>query len=340
MSMQWPPAQRLLPLATGVVAAHMLLLQVRVDPEVAPANMTVRPFATREVAAAPPATAPPATAPPPPVTAVPEAAAPPATPRPRGTSAAAPEPPPAPPPSDADVGPITPPAPPAPPRTAAPAGLQLRLAAIPEPARLRYVAELTRNGQVTRGDAEFQWRHDGTQYEARWALSGPAGIGRREQSSTGRLAAEGLAPLRFADRSSREEAVHFERDAGKVTFSNNRPQADLAAGAQDRLSVIVQLAALLGGDPKAYPAGTVIAIPTASTRDAEVWQFNVAGEELLQLPGGARTAVKLQRAPRKEFDYTLELWLAPNMDYAPVRLRLTYPNGDSLDQRWSSTDKG
>jgi len=27
------------------------------------------------------------------------------------------------------------------------------------------------------------------------------------------------------------------------------------------------------------------------------------------------------------------------MDYAPVRLRLTQPNGDWVDQQWSSTDK-
>ena len=43
---------------------------------------------------------------------------------------------------------------------------------------------------------------------------------------------------------------------------------------------------------------------------------------------------------RKEYDQVVELWLAPRMDYAPVRLRLTNPNGDTVDQRWSSTDKG
>lgn len=344
--MRWPPAERLVPLATGVIAAHMLLLQVRVDPQVSPANVTVRPFATRAIAAAQPATAPPP-APAPPAAEQPTVVPAPAPPRSRPT-VAAPAPEPAPPPSDAELGPMTPPAPPAPPAPAgpgAPAGLQLRIAAIPEPALLRYVAELSRNGQVTRGDAEFRWRHDGAQYEARWAVSGPPGIGKREQTSTGRLAAEGLAPSRFADKSNRNEAVHFERDTGKVTFSTNRPQADLAAGAQDRLSVIVQLAALIGAEPGRYPPGTVIPIPTASTRDADVWHFNVVGEERLQLPGGARMALKLQRAPRNEYDSLLELWLAtpsaaPGMDYAPVRLRLTFPNGDSLDQRWSSTDKG
>ncbi|HET6828428.1 MAG TPA: DUF3108 domain-containing protein, partial [Ramlibacter sp.] len=76
------------------------------------------------------------------------------------------------------------------------------------------------------------------------------------------------------------------------------------------------------------------------TRGAEPWTFTVEGEEELALPGGTRRTLKLLRMPRKEYDYKLELWLAPGMDYAPVRLRLTYPNGDWLDQRWASTDKG
>ena len=51
-------------------------------------------------------------------------------------------------------------------------------------------------------------------------------------------------------------------------------------------------------------------------------------------------AVRLTRAPRKEYDVKVELWLAPGAAYAPVRLRLTQPNGDWVDQQWSSTDRG
>ena len=77
-----------------------------------------------------------------------------------------------------------------------------------------------------------------------------------------------------------------------------------------------------------------------STREAEPWVFTVEGEEQLQLPGGNVAALKLTRNPRKEFDQKVELWLAPGMDYVPVRLRLTQPNGDWVDQQWSSTDRG
>ena len=59
-----------------------------------------------------------------------------------------------------------------------------------------------------------------------------------------------------------------------------------------------------------FPAGTVISVPTASTREAEPWVFTVEGEEALDLPGGKVTALKLIRNPRREFDQTVELWLA------------------------------
>ena len=51
-------------------------------------------------------------------------------------------------------------------------------------------------------------------------------------------------------------------------------------------------------------------------------------------------ALKLQRLPRREYDQKVELWFAPGKDYAPVRLRLTNPDGGVVEQRWASTDRG
>jgi hypothetical protein len=101
----------------------------------------------------------------------------------------------------------------------------------------------------------------------------------------------------------------------------------------------LQLGALIAGEPKKFPAGTSISIQTASAREAEPWVFTVEGAEPLALPGGTLDTLKLTRNPRKEFDQKVELWLAPGMDYVPVRLRLTQPNGDWVDQQWSSTDR-
>jgi len=162
----------------------------------------------------------------------------------------------------------------------------------------------------------------------------------RVQQSKGLVTAQGLAPVRFSDKVKSEEAAHFDREQGKVTFSANRPDAALEPGAQDRLSIVMQLGAIIGGAPSKFPAGTQITMQTASAKEAEPWTFTVGGKEALDLPGGRVQAVRLIRNPRKEYDVKVELWLAPGQAYAPVRLRLTQPNGDWVDQQWSSTDRG
>lgn len=328
-----PPLSRLAPLAAAVLAAHLLALQFAPDPLTVEAGQAMPTFTIRAVAPAPAAIPAPAAPAPPQAEAQRQPA-----PRPRAVTVAPVEPAAVPAPPREVAQPAEPAVATAPPAAVAPAGVQSRATAIPGSARMQYEVEVVWAGQVRSGQADLQWRHDGSQYQARMELTG-ANL-TRVQTSTGRITAEGLAPSRFSDKRGKEEATHFDRDKGKVVFSNNKPEADLQAGAQDRLSVMLQLAAMAGGDPAAFAPGRAITVQTADTRGAEPWTFTVVGEEELQLPGGARRALKLQRMPRKEYDYKLELWLAPGMDYAPVRLRLTYPNGDSLDQRWASTDKG
>jgi hypothetical protein len=204
--------------------------------------------------------------------------------------------------------------------------------------RLRYaVTGHTRERAVT-GQAELSWQHDGHRYEARLELEGE-GLVRRRQHSAGRLTAQGLAPERYAERARHEEAVHFDREAGRAIFSANRPPAALQPDAQDRLSLLLQLGARIAARPGAYPAGARLELQTSTTRDALIWRFRVEGSEELQLPAGHLTTLRLSRLPAGEFEPRLEVWLAPGLDYAPVRMRLTQHAGDHLDYQWSGTDR-
>lgn len=203
---------------------------------------------------------------------------------------------------------------------------------------LHYTLEVRSRGVTSQGVAHLDWQQDGTRYEARLELSAP-GLRPRVQQSSGAIAAQGLAPERYSDRSRGEQATHFDAGTGRVVFSNNQPQADWVAGMQDRLSVLLQLAMLAAAQGPRLVPGTQLAIPTATTREANAWTFEVTGEEVLALPGGAVPAIKLERPPRGAYDQRIELWLAPGQAYAPVRLRLTNPDGGWVDQRWSSTDR-
>lgn len=358
------PLRQLVPLTLAVLAAHLVLLEMRADTIAERGGQSSRSFATRTIAPPP---APVAAAPAPEAATVAAVPAPAPVPRPRHAPrprapAHAPEVAPAPAPVEAAPPAVTQaetPAASAPEPQAAPspepeatatsteaAAQGTPVAALPTvvelpaPARLHYQVTARGSGLTLSGEGELLWRHDGQNYEAQLELRSPL-LGSRMQRSTGRITSAGLEPLHFSDKTSKRElATHFNRDAGKVTFSNNKPDVPLAAGVQDRLSIVLQLALVVSASPERFPQGTQIAVPTASTSDAETWYFVVDGEEDLRLAGQSMRALKLHRVPRKEYDQKVELWLAPGMDYAPVRIRLTNPNGDSVDQRWSSTDKG
>lgn len=182
------------------------------------------------------------------------------------------------------------------------------------------------------GYGELAWLQNGTDYDAQLSLK-LLFFTLLNQHSTGHLGSDGLAPDRFGDkrRNRTELAAHFVRNQGQIVFSNNKPGVPLQPGAQDRLSVMLQLGALLAGDAARYPPGSTITVQTVGTSDGDIWTFNVEGDETLALPAGSYQARKLSRNPRREFDDKVELWLAPDLGYLPVRLRFTQTKGDFFD---------
>jgi hypothetical protein len=333
------PVRRLAALTVAVLAAHALLLQTAPRALAPDAPAPARALATRTLVLDPPQPTPPPAGPrarprPPPSTpprpANPVVAPPSAAP----VQAAEPSASPAAPVGPAAAAPL-PPVPAPAPQAAAPAAPALTLA-IPGSVRLRYSI----TGEVKRlpysARAELLWQHDGSAYDARYEV-GAFLMGSRTQTSAGRITPEGLAPTRFADKSRSEVAAHFERDKGKVVFSANTPDAPLLAGAQDQLSILLQLGAMLAGDPARYPPGTNLTIQTIGPREADAWLFTVGAEETLSLPAGEIRALKLTRNPRHDYDRRMELWLAPAIGYLPARVRLTQSNGDVVDQQLLAT---
>jgi hypothetical protein len=205
--------------------------------------------------------------------------------------------------------------------------------ALPGPARWEYEVEIEVRGQRRQAEGTLLWQHDGSHYEARLELSDGFAPGPRQLASTGRIGPQGLAPVRYAETGRRAFTAHVDATASRVVFSANTPEATLQAGAQDRLSVLLQLAALLAGDPARYPAGRGITVQTISAREAEPWTFTVEGSESVHLPNGPATLLKLLREPRRPYDARIEVWLDPGHGHRPARLRTTLANGDWLDQR-------
>jgi Protein of unknown function (DUF3108) len=209
---------------------------------------------------------------------------------------------------------------------------------LPASGSLAYLATVQRGAQLDTGPGLLEWTSDGRAYQMRLHFSTSAS-GLLNQTSVGLLGAQGLMPERFADTRARrsEKAVHFTRDAsdaaglGRISFSGSPKEVSLQRGGQDRLSVLVQLAGLAAGNPLQFAAARTVSVQVATTEGADVWQFVMLGEAHLQLPAGTTGALHMVRYPRQAYDARLELWLAPELGYLPVRILQTEANGNATD---------
>lgn len=152
-----------------------------------------------------------------------------------------------------------------------------------------------------------------------------AGVTMLEWASRGQIDAAGLAPERFVlrRRGRDRHAANFQREAGKITFSGPTHEQPLLPGAQDRLSWLLQLPAIVAAAPERFGSGTTIVIFVAGARgDADAWTFLVQGLEVLD----GQPSLKLLREPRRLYDSRVEVWLDPADQYLPLRAVQT-PSG-------------
>ena len=204
------------------------------------------------------------------------------------------------------------------------------LGALPASTLLNYRLTGQSKGLIYQASGDLRWQHN----EAAYAMSLSVRaflLGSRQWRSVGAVTAAGLAPTRFSDTARSERAAHFDRDNQKVVFSNNAPVAALSPGAQDQISLHVQLAAAMAGDPSRYQPGTRLEIQTATTRDAVPWLLGVEAFETLPLMGQALPTVKWVCQPRSRFDAKIEFWVAEKYAWMPVRIRISQTTGDFID---------
>ena len=208
--------------------------------------------------------------------------------------------------------------------------------AFPPSTRLKYDVKGEIKGFPYHVNGDLQWAQDGKTYNARMEISHFL-LGARVQTSTGRMGAHGLEPTRFGDKVRSEVAAHFDYDKNKVSFSANTPDVPLLPGAQDQLSVILQMASMLAADPKLFTQASTLSFQAVGPKSAEAWVFTIGTSEKLGLPGGELSALRVWREPIGEYDSRVEVWFAPSMGYLPVRIRLSQANGDVADQLWKAT---
>jgi hypothetical protein len=186
-----------------------------------------------------------------------------------------------------------------------------------------FLYQMQRGG--IRGSSEFGWSRSGDGYEAH--LKGKvAGFTLLDWASSGGFDAAGVAPRRYVEHriGKSDRATVFRKADSRISFSDS-PSDDVAyvPGAQDRLSWMIQLPAILAADPGKTKAGTRIAIYVVGTRGrADTWVFESFGIEDIRTPAGPVRAVRWTRTLRSSDESPAEVWVDPARKFLPVRLRL------------------
>jgi hypothetical protein len=180
---------------------------------------------------------------------------------------------------------------------------------MPDPVRLSYA--LTRQAPgaapVPAGSAGIAWASDGEHYEL--AVDGVLGALRSEGGSSD----AGIAPRNAPD----------------------------AVGAQDRASVLMQLAGIGLAEPDqiAGQVGNELRIVVAEADGAEIARYRVMGQEAVPTALGELSAWRLAQVVPAGQD-RVDVWLAPAQGWLPVQLRLTRPDGSAATQTLTRIEPG
>jgi hypothetical protein len=182
----------------------------------------------------------------------------------------------------------------------------------------------------------IHWASDGQHYEMVVSVPLPF-IGSFSWTSRGHVDAFGLAPDQYIEKRGHRpsDVTIFNRDQKQIIFTRTPNSLPLQDGAQDRFSMVMQLASLVRGDPEAYKPGVTREFFVADNDSGEVWPVTTIGDESVSTDHGFVTARHFMRLPRREGDKRrIDVWLAPSLGWLPVRLVQTEPNGTQFELVW------
>lgn len=205
-------------------------------------------------------------------------------------------------------------------------------------AQLYYHVKAEYSGFPLTGEADIHWNITGkapnqtysVSTETRSALLGKI----LEANSFGAVDAFGLAPNKYEEKAFRKTPFQttFDRTAKKITFSEADKTYPLNNGEQDRTSAVWQLVSIARAAPNKLEPKSRWSFFVAGRRDTERWTFSVEKNVKLATPFGEIATVHIRKLLANPNDQDIDIWLAPSLEWYPVRIRFHDPNGNTIEQ--------
>lgn len=198
---------------------------------------------------------------------------------------------------------------------------------LPPPAQLDYdVLRLDANGAASTGTALTKWQWQGDQYRMAASME-VAGSMLMELASEGAVNPGGMVPRKMSvqRRGKAATATHLDARQGRITFSASEDSAIMAAGAQDRATLPMQLAGIAR---TAGQLGADVTLMVAEEKGVSVMRFAVMGQEDIDTALGTLATWRLAYVPPAgTYRSRLEVWLAPGLKWYPVQVRSLEASG-------------
>ena len=201
----------------------------------------------------------------------------------------------------------------------------------PPSTRLTYNLTGDYRGPV-QGNAKVEWLRSGTHYQVQLEANA-ALIFTRRTTSEGELTERGLAPQRFeAEQKALFNTVRWRQQflPDRVVLANGS-EVPMQLGGQDEASQFVQLTWLFTTQPHLLQVGRSIEVPLAVKSRFDRWTYEVTEQQTLHLPFGDVDTFHVQsRRDAKGSDLIPEIWIAPSLQYLPVRILLRQSGSTSF----------
>ena len=199
------------------------------------------------------------------------------------------------------------------------------------PQATRVTFNLTGNfrGDV-HGSAQVEWVRQDDRYQVHLDVVvglQVAPLMTRRMSSEGRITPDGLRP----DRYDQETKLAFSTPSRSTVLFGpadvllaNGQRRERWTGVQDTASQFVQLAWQFTTQPELLKPGAVIEVPLALPRAISRMRYNVSEPEVLWTDFGQIPVIRLtpQLVPKPGGDLAVEMWIAPQFRYLPIRLKI------------------
>jgi hypothetical protein len=214
------------------------------------------------------------------------------------------------------------------------ASLPALAAAIPNRIVAEY--ELVNNG-LTIGRVHESFVRTGDTYEIR-SVSRSEGMLKLvydEQitlHSTGKVGEEGLKPLQFDERRTREPkrdvsaTFDWERGQMQSRYRGEVTRHALPPATQDRISMMYQFMHV-------KPRQGNMTLTMSNGRKVEKYTYRMVDEVKVGTPAGEYDTIHFERVVDEPNDRHVEVWLAKARNYFPVRILFDDPRGFRVEQR-------